>query len=345
MSKWINKDLFNDFQKEKIEEKDSGGNIGIRRSDLIWDTPEKGTVDQPKVYEGRFLQHPECKPYMKYLYHFWQSGENWIFVLCPKTHDYKNYCPICSANVKLYNGTGQDKKQAYAIKRKERYVGNWYVAKDHRDAEKDDDNKVVGKVKLWEFPTAVEKKLRNEIIDSNEGYGDQIFDPSDNGRNFIVKILSTKKDEDGKQWPDYSSSTFSRTQSSLGSDDEIERIMESCKNLNEYIKSLEVSKDKIVEILKNEFLWDLVESECLKFGYADNKSEEEKEEESKEESKEEKKESKEEDDVPWDTGKEEKKEKKEKKETKETTKKKEEPKEEKSDDIDDDDLLAELDNM
>lgn len=147
MSKWINKDLFDGFQKEKIEEKDTSSS-GFRRSDLLWDTPEKGSVDSPKVYEGRFLQHPKNKPYLKYFYHFWQSGENWVFVLCPKTEDFKNYCPFCSAVSKLYNGTAQDKSQAYQLKRKEKFVGNFFVAKDPRDADRDAEKKVVGKVKL-----------------------------------------------------------------------------------------------------------------------------------------------------------------------------------------------------
>ena len=338
MSKWINKDLFDDFRKEKVEEKDSGGGFN-RRSDMLWDTPQKGTVEQAKVYEGRFLQHPSNKPYLKYYYHMWQSGENWIFALCPKTEDYKNFCPLCAANAKLYNGTGQDKKQAYAIKRKERFVGNWYVVKDPRDAEKDDENKVVGKVKLYEFPSKVEQKLKNEVIDSDEGYGDQIFDPSESGRNFIIKVLSTKKDDNGRQWPDYSTSTFSRSQSALGSDDEIEKIMEQCVDLAEYIKSMEMSKDKMVEILKNEFLWELVEDECIKNGYKDvavEKPKEAQEEAPKEEAP--KDDDKKEEDPPWDTG----------EEAKEAPKEeaKEAPKEEKPvDDMDDDDLLAELDNM
>ena len=341
MSKWIKKDLFNDFRKEKIEEKDSGGG-GFRRSDMLWDTPEKGTIEQAKVYEGRFLPDPKGKFYTKYFYHFWQSGESWIFVLCPKTHDFKNYCPFCSATAKLYNGTGQDKKQAYNLKRKERFVGNWYVAKDQRDAEKDDENKVVGKVKLYEFPAAVEKKLKNEIVDQDEGYGYQIFDPGEDGRNFIVKVLSTKKQEDGRQWPDYSSSTFSRSQSSLGSDEEIEELMKACVDLAEYITSMETSKDKQVEILKNEFLWELVEDECLKFGYKDVEVPEPKEKKKeKDESKEEadSKEEKKDDEPPWDTGEEPKEEKKEKK-------KAEKKKEESSDEeLDDDELLAELDGM
>lgn len=333
MSKWINKDLFDDFQKEKVEEKETSSG-GFRRSDLLWETPDKGTLDQPKVYEGRFLPDPTGKSfYKKYFYHFWQSGESWTFVLCPKTHDFKNYCPFCSAVSKLYNGTAQDKSQAYNLKRKEKYVGNFYVAKDPRDSDRDDEKKVVGKIKLYEFPYAVEKKLKNEITDKDEGYGSQIFDPSENGRNFILKVLSTKKQEDGRTWPDYSSSTFSRSQSALGSDDDIEALMKTCTDLVEYIKSMETSKDKMVEILKAEFLWELVEQECLKNGFEDSGEPQEKKEESPapEESKDG------DDEPPWDTGQEEKKEEKAEESKPADTGG--------DDNLDDEDLLAELDNM
>jgi hypothetical protein len=31
-------------------------------------------------------------------------------------------------------------------------LANFYIAKDNRDDDRDDENKVVGKVKLYEFP-------------------------------------------------------------------------------------------------------------------------------------------------------------------------------------------------
>jgi hypothetical protein len=48
--------------------------------------------------------------------------------------------------------------------------------------------------------------------------------------------------------------------------------METCTSLKGYIDSKETDKDKIVEILKSEFLWDLVETECLAHGYQDVES-------------------------------------------------------------------------
>jgi hypothetical protein len=269
MSKWIKKDLFENFQKEKIEEKDTANSGSFVRSELVWDTPQKGTVESPKVYEGRFLPDPEGEFYKRYYFHFWKSGENWKYVFCPKTHDYKNFCPICSAVSKLYNGTKDDKAQGYQLKKKEKNVANFFIVKDNRDDERDDENKVVNKVKLYEFPSKVEQKVKKEVTNRDEGYGMQIFDPSEEGRNFIINVLSTKKQDDGRTWPDYSTSDFSRRQYALGTDDEIKAIMDTCVSLKGYIDSKETDKDKIVEILKSEFLWDLVETECLAHGYQD----------------------------------------------------------------------------
>ena len=269
MSKWINKDLFNSFQKEKIEEKETPtGNF--MRSELLWQNPERGTVDNAKVYEGRFVPDPNGEFYKKYLYHFWKSGETWKFVLCPKTYDFKNYCPLCSAVSKLYNGTKQDKAQGYELKRKERFVGNYYVAKDSRDDDRDEDKKVVGKIKLYEFPSQIEKKLKNEVTDKEQGYGYQVFDPSSNGRNIIIKVLSTKPDSNKKQWPDYSSTAFSRTQSALGTDEEIDALMATCTDLVKYIESMKKTNSEVVEILKSEFIWELVVDEAGKYGYVDS---------------------------------------------------------------------------
>lgn len=272
-SKWIKKDLFESFQKEKIEEKDNQNSGGFIRSNLVWDTPEKGSTETAKVYEGRFLPDPNQDFYKRYFYHFWKSGETWKFVFCPKTHDYKAFCPICSAVSKLYNGTKDDKAQGYQLKKKERNVANFFIVKDNRDEDRSDDNKVVGKVKLYEFPQKVEQKVKKEITNiTGQGYGSQIFDPGEDGRNFIINVLSTKPDDKGKTWPDYSTSDFSRLQSALGTEEEIDAIMATCTDLKGYIESMETDKDKIVEILKSEFLWDLVETECLNHGYQDVES-------------------------------------------------------------------------
>jgi hypothetical protein len=172
MSKWINKDLFDSFQKEKIEEKDTS-NTGFMRSNLVWDTPEKGTTENAKVYEGRFLPPPKgTKFYMRYFYHFWKSGDTWKYVQCTKTPDnFKTFCPICSVVSKLYNGTKDDKKQGYLLKRKERNVANFFIVKDGRDDDRDDENQIGASyeelewVMEWEGDKATLSERQIEVIE------------------------------------------------------------------------------------------------------------------------------------------------------------------------------------
>lgn len=349
MSKWIDKELFDDFQKEKTEEKDNEG----FRSENVWATPEKGTTENPKVYEGRFLPDPKGKFYKRYYYHMWQSAdESWNFVLCTKSFDWTNYCPVCSATQKLFKGDDNDVKQAYQIKRKEKFVGNWFVVKDPRDADKEDDSKVSGTLKLYEFPSKLEQKLKKEITDRKEGYGYEIFDPGEDGRNFIIRVLATKKDKNGKIWPDYSNSSFSRSKSAIAeSDDDIQAIMDKCIEIEEYINGLKTPKPKVVDTLKAEFLWDLIMDEAVNQGYEDDG--EPQPEPEKEKPKEEAKEEVDTEDAPpWDEDEEKKPEPEE--EEKEAKKEEKEPepeeekKEEKKDDDNgdsDEDLLAELADM
>jgi hypothetical protein len=265
LSKWIKKDLFSDFQKAKKEEAEAPQQgFGIRRQEVVWETPQKGTAEKPKVYEGRFLPDKNGAFYKKYSYHMFLSGEKWAFILCPKTDGFDKYCPFCSVTSKLYQGTAADKKMAYQYKRKEKFVGNFYIIDDPRDHERDEDKKVNGTVKLYEFPAKVEMKLKTEVTDSKQGYGYRIFDPGEEGHNFILKVLATKKDPNGNVWPDYSSSQFSRNSEALGNDNEIEKIMESCVDIDEYIDSLRTNNERMVEILKAEMVWDLVSDEFNK---------------------------------------------------------------------------------
>jgi len=263
-SKWINKDLFNNFQKEKKEEVEKPVSGGFKRMDQIWPTPEKGTVDKPKIYEGRFIPDKNGNFYKKYHYHMFTSGEKWVFLLCPKTERFENFCPFCSATSKLFQGTAADKKAAYNYLRKDRYVSNWYIIDDPRDHEREDDKKMNGTVRLYEFPGKIEQKLKEEITDTKNGLGMSIFDPGADGYNFLLKVLSTKKDKNGKIWPDYSNSAFVRRPSSIGTESEIDVIMKETHDIDGYILSMKRDDDFIIKVLKDEIIWDLVKDEWSK---------------------------------------------------------------------------------
>ena len=259
MSKWINDDLFGDFQKQKkIEKENPRQTGGVRRSELVWQTPAKGSETAAKTYTGRFLPDPKGMFYKEYFYHMYRAGDKWIFVICPKTDGFDNYCPFCSVTSKLYMGTASDKKMAYTYKRKNKFVGNFFISDDPRDADREEENKVNGTVKLYEFPGKVEMKLKEEITDQENGLGASIFDPSSEGYNFILKILATKRDANGDQWPDYSTSTFSRRPEAIGTDAEIDAHMESCLDISEYIKGMAKEEEELVKLVKDEMLFDLI---------------------------------------------------------------------------------------
>jgi len=262
MSSWIDKDLFAKFVEEKSREKEQ--TAGPRRTEIVWPTPERGTPDRPKIYEGRFLPDPKGNFYKKYYYHMFYSGEKWNFVLCSKTWNFDNYCPWCSVTSKLYMGNNEDKKRAAEYKRKEKFVSNFYIIDDPRDAERNDEEKVNGTVKIYEFPGKVESKLKAEITDTKHGIGPGIFDPGEDGYNFILKVKSTKP-KDGKTWPDYSDSLFARRPESLGSRNRIKEIMEQRYDLEEYIQSMEREEEDIINLLKAEMVWDLVKSEYERY--------------------------------------------------------------------------------
>jgi hypothetical protein len=259
--KWIDKDLFAKYVETKEQEAEPKGQ-GMRRSDFVWPTPAAGTADKPKVYEGRLLQDPKGLFTKKYYYHMWKSGEKMVFVLCPKTDDFNNWCALCAVTSKLYTGTDTDKKLASDVKRKERHVANFYIVDDPRDKEIDDDEKKhSGKVKIYEFPGKLESKVKQEVTDKKEGLGAAIFDPSAEGYNLIIKIATTKADKNNKTYPDYSNSTFSRRSSSLGTDKEIDAIMKSRYSLKEYLDGMKTEDEALQTLLKNERLWEMIQDE------------------------------------------------------------------------------------
>jgi hypothetical protein len=259
MSQWIDKDLFSKFAEEKSKEQDSPA-AGPRRLDIVWQTPEKGTPERSKNYEGRFLPDVKGNFYFKYCYHMFYSGERWNFLLCPKTWQFDNFCPWCTATQKLYLGNSEDKKMAANYKRKEKFVSNFYIVDDPRDAERNEEEKVNKSIKVYEFPGKVESKLKSEVTDTKHGLGPAIFDPGEGGFNFILKVKATRP-KDGKSWPDYSDSVFARRPEALGSDREIKDIMDSRYDLEDYVKSMERTEEDIINILKAEMVWDMVKNE------------------------------------------------------------------------------------
>lgn len=288
-----------------------------------------GTQDQPKTYKVRLLPDKNSDFYKKYYYHFFQDGDKTYYIKCPKTDDFENFCPYCYANQLLWKGNKEDQQRALRYKRNERFVGNIFVVEDPRDVDKEKDNKVSGKVRLYEFPATVESKIKNELVNEEEGFGPEIFDP-ESGHDLHIKVLAKKPDAKGKVWPDYSLTQFSRKKTSIAeTEEEIKEIMDSVYDLSEYLKSMEKSWEDHEKILKQELIWDDLE-ETFRKKVSFDAGRIETTDTKKEDKKEEEKENNQEDTNTED-------EKGDSKGTDNT--------ENTDDDLDDDKLMEELDNM
>ncbi len=253
---WIDDDLFNEFvKKEKLEKENRKEFSGANRL-LVWPTPEMGTEQKAKVYTIRFL--PDFKNklfYLKYFYHFYRIGEQIFVCLCPKTHDFKNFCPHCYVSSQLYTGNKDDKEMAKEFARKVRYVTNIYVVDDPRDVDADDDFKVSGMVKIYEFPDQVKTKLEEELTDSENGLGKKVFDPQD-GHNFLLKVK--RKSSRGRSWPNYADSTFARKATSIGDEKMIKNVVESTHDLLKHLEYKVKSEIEIRDALISSMVWDIV---------------------------------------------------------------------------------------
>jgi len=260
--KWINKDLFQKFKSEVQEDADRKTQTN---DSYTWKNPEPGTTSNPKEYKIRLLPDKEGHFYKKMFYHMFQvNGESWKFSICPKTFDQEDYCPICAVTAKLYKGSDDDKKEAQRFKRKEKFISNILIVNDPRDADKDDDLKVSGKVMLYEFPSKVEQLIRSSINDSENGVGMGAYDPEE-GYNFILKVGLTKPDQSGKSWPNYETSTFARQKSAIAdTEDEINEIIDKTVDIVEYLQKKLPNEEKIIEDLKTENVFSLIEDDYNK---------------------------------------------------------------------------------
>ena len=244
---WIKEDTFNNWLKAREQEKTTSW-------DEQWSPKERGTDSNPKVYVGRFLPDPNGTMYKKFLYHMYKNdADEYIYILCPKTYDFKEFCPLCFTSGKLYSGSERDKDLAKKYKRNIRFIGNWYLIEDPRDVDAEEPQ-WINKVWQWEFPSKIETKLDEELKD-NDGLGIRIFDPGANGYNFSVKVKETG--DASQKFPEYSSSAFARKATALGTDKEIKAIMESCKPVADIIakKFNENDWNKVKESLIEASLW------------------------------------------------------------------------------------------
>ena len=282
-SKWIDNKKFREFVNQKRKEKNEKPDPVGDGYYLKWRNPQMGTQTKAKVYKIRLLPDKDGEFYKKYFYHFFQTNEKSYYIKCNKTADnLDNYCPWCNANQILWKGNENDKKKAYRYKRNERFVCNVFIVDDPRDVDADNEFKVNGKLRLYEFPATIESKIINELTDDEQGYGEKIFDP-ENGHDLFIKIKAHAPDKNGKIWPDYADTAFSKVPTAiLEEKEEIEKTMDSVYDLSKYLKSLDIDWKTHEKLIKQELLWDDIKENFMR-NVEDYKESEESEKEESEE--------------------------------------------------------------
>lgn len=294
MSKWFDQNEYEKFkgQKENEPDADSGNSF---KGGIIWPNPKAGSNGKPNIYKVRFLPNVGTGFYKWYYMHYIPSTvkQRGYYIFCPKTDGMDNFCPICAISSQLYSsGSKDDKAFASQINKSIKYVSNIFVVKDVMDEERDEEYKCEGKVKLYTFPMKVEAKLKAQIkppkdMDPEDVVGGAIFDPGKDGYDFILKVQMTKKDKNGNDYVNYDDSEFARKSRKLGTDAEIEKIMEDRKDVDEFIDSKrnEYSQEDILNILKEEQLDGFITTELQRFGWVIKEEPEDKKEEIKAEEK------------------------------------------------------------
>ena len=145
------------------------------------------------------------KTFFHYYHYGWQSVSTgqYVDILSPKTWGDKDL--IETERIKLYRDKSNERAVALAklISTKEKWLVNVLVVDDPVSPENN------GTVKILRYGSQLDKIIRSAISgDDAEEYGPAIFDLSENGCNFRIKVESVK--ENSKSFINYTSSKFLR---------------------------------------------------------------------------------------------------------------------------------------
>lgn len=148
---------------------------------------------------GRFVINAEdpTKTHLISSFHFWNSMQEEgkkIFVLCPRTINTKEPCPICSKSYALYKA---DNPMSKIISQKRSHFANFYVISDAKNPENN------GTVKILKYGDTIHKKIMEAIEgEDSQVFGENIYHLDSTGCNFRIKVDSRG------EWASYESSKF-----------------------------------------------------------------------------------------------------------------------------------------
>lgn len=158
-------------------------------------------TEMNKTYIVRLLPNVEApdRTFFHYFHHMWKSvmTNNMVSFLCPTTYGEK--CPVEEYRAKAYRTKNEvEIEKTRPVKRNESWLANVYVVKDPTNPENE------GKVKILRFGKQLNKIITDAISgDDCEEFGSKIFDLSENGCNFKIKV-----DANEGGYPTYVSSKF-----------------------------------------------------------------------------------------------------------------------------------------
>lgn len=221
----------------------------IKQSVLESKNKNTGSNDYLKMeiegtYNLRFLINPEDpkNTFYHYYFHGWNSIETgqYVSAFCPTTIGER--CPICEARFKLYKTKKEeDKELASLIKRKEQHLANVYVI-DSSSKQEDNDT-----VKIFRMA----KTLYDKVVEAIDGedadeYGPKIFDLSEKGCTFKIKVSSQKLGN--KTIPNYEKASFKSPSAIPGmTKEKIEKVYEQIHDLTKNVTQL--STNELVDLL------------------------------------------------------------------------------------------------
>jgi hypothetical protein len=203
------------------------------------DDPNEFKLQKDKSGNGRaiirFLPHPagpDVLPYVRLYTHGFEVNKKWLIENCPTTIKGER-CPICEANVELYDtGIESNKSIARNRKRKLSYYANIYVVSNPSDPS------IEGTVKIFRFG----QKILDKIISAMkpEFEGDETIEPFClwKGANFRLISKNIKTDIGGKtiDMPNYDDSKFEAKSAFLnGDDDLLEEIFDQLHPLDDIV--------------------------------------------------------------------------------------------------------------
>ena len=135
------------------------------------------------------------------------------------------------------------------LSRKAKFLVNSYIINDPLNPQNN------GKVKVIRYGMQLAKIINSAIDgDDAEEFGQSIFDLSENGCNFRIKV-ETSSESRGDKWPSYVTSKFlSKSKIEGMTEEKMEEIYSATYDLDSLVTSIE--PDEINKIIKEHFLLD-----------------------------------------------------------------------------------------